>query len=150
MPQSLSNLLVHLVFSTKERFPFLRDPEQRSRMHHYLGGIVNETGQSLCIGGIEDHVHLLLALSRTGTIADLVRDLKRASTLWMKSENKMAQDFAWQNGYGAFSVGQLEVPLVKDYILQQERHHQKRTFQDEYRAFLVKYQIPHDERYLWD
>ncbi len=150
MPQSLSNVLVHFIFSTKERIPFLKDPELRVEMHRYLGGIVNRNGQSLCVGGVEDHVHLLLVLSRTVTQADLVRDLKRASTLWCKPRNSWLRDFAWQSGYGAFSVGQTEVAAVTKYIEQQEKHHAKRSFQEEYLAFLRKYRIPYDERYVWD
>ena len=150
MPQSLSNVLVHFIFSTKERIPFLKDPELRVEMHRYLGGIVNRNGQSLCVGGVEDHVHLLLVLSRTVTQADLVRDLKRTSTLWCKPRNSWLQDFAWQSGYGAFSVGQTEVAAVTKYIEQQEKHHAKRSFQEEYLAFLRKYRIPYDERYVWD
>ena len=119
-------------------------------MHCYLGGIVNRNGQSLCVGGTADHVHLLFALARTVALADLVRDLKRASTLWGRERGRGMLDFAWQKGYGAFSVGQLEIDLVKAYIEQQEDHHRKRTFQEEYRAFLQKYQVSYDERYVWD
>ena len=93
---------------------------------------------------------ILLVLSRTVTQADLVRDLKRTSTLWCKPRNSWLQDFAWQSGYGAFSVGQTEVAAVTKYIEQQEKHHAKRSFQEEYLAFLRKYRIPYDERYVWD
>jgi len=150
MPQSLSNVLVHLIFSTKERVPFLADPELRADVHRYLGGIVNQNGQSLCVGGVEDHVHLLVVLSRTTTQADLVRDLKRASAMWCKPRHNRLRDFAWQRGYAAFSVGQTEVAAVTQYIEQQEKHHTSRSFQEEYLAFLHKYRIPYDERYVWD
>lgn len=150
MPQSLSNVLVHLIFSTKGRRPLLNDLALREEMHRYLGGMVNQNGQSLCVGGVEDHVHLLLVLSRTVTLADLVRDLKRASTLWCRRRDPQLWDFAWQNGYGVFSVGQTEIAIVTNYIVHQEKHHAKRSFQAEYRALLCKYQVAYDERYVWD
>ena len=151
MPQSLANLLVHLVFSTFERLPFLADPGLREEMHRYLGGIVNEKGgQSLGVGGVSDHVHLLVALPKTASVADLVRDLKRASSIWIKGRSPSLGNFAWQGGYGAFSVGQIEFKVVRDYIQNQEEHHKARSFQNEYRAFLDKYGIAYDERYVWE
>jgi len=151
MPQSLTNLLVHLVFSTLERQPFLSEPRLREEMHRYLGGIVKEQGgHSLEVGGIADHVHLLVAIRQTTTIADLVRDLKRSSSIWIKRRDGSLKGFAWQGGYGAFSVGQTEVEVVRAYIQNQEEHHQRPSFQEEYRAFLEKYKIPYDERYVWE
>lgn len=151
MPQSLTNLLVHVIFSTKERRPFLDDPELRAELHRYLGGVVNEKGgQSIVVGGVADHVHVLLALSKTVCVSDLVRDLKRASTLWLKRRAPNVGDFSWQSGYGAFSVGQTEKEMVRAYIHQQEEHHKTRTFQEEYRAFFDKYGIAYDERYVWE
>ena len=151
MPQSLSNLLVHLIFSTAHREPFLKDESLRSELHRYLGGLINKNGgQVLAVGGVEDHVHLCFALPRTMALADMARELKRASSLWIKEREPLQQQFAWQGGYGAFSVGQMETPQVISYINQQEEHHRKRSFQEEYRAFLEKYQIPYDERYVWD
>ena len=151
MPQSLSNLLVHLIFSTAERDPFLKDSVLRSELHRYLGGMINQKGgHAIAVGGVEDHVHLCFALPRTMALADLVRDLKRASSLWIKERDPTLHNFSWQGGYGAFSVGQTETPQVVSYINQQEEHHRKRSFQDEYRAFLVKYHISYDERYVWD
>jgi len=151
MPQSLTNLMVHLVFSTLDRHPFLSDGGIREEMHRYLGGIVNEKGgRALCVGGVADHVHLLVVMPKTSTVADLVRDLKRASSIWIKGRFPALVGFAWQGGYGAFSVGQKESEVVMAYIQGQEEHHKKRSFQEEYRAFLVKYGIAHDERYVWE
>lgn len=151
MPQSLTNLLIHLVFSTAGREPYLTDPELRREIHHYLGGIVNgKGGHSIAVGGVEDHVHLLFALPKTMPLADMVRDLKRASSIWVKKRDPSLKTFAWQGGYGAFSVGQTETGVITDYIAKQEAHHRKRTFQDEFLAFLEKYKIDYDERFVWE
>jgi len=151
MPQSLTNLLAHLVFSTHEHYPFLSDVDLRHELHRYLAAIVNEKGGTcLELGGIADHVHLLIVLTKTECMADLVRDLKRSSSIWAKNRAASLHDFAWQKGYAAFSVGQSEIDVVRQYIQQQERHHKTRTFQEEYLAFLKKYQIPYDERYVWE
>jgi putative transposase len=151
MPQSLAKVLVHLVFSTKNRYPFLADKEIRDEVHAYLGGTCNELDcPVLKVGGVADHVHILCALSRSISIAKLVGEVKRASSKWMKTKGKMLTKFAWQNGYGAFSVGQAEFERVRAYIAGQEEHHKKKTFQDEYRAFLKEYDIEYDERYVWD
>ena len=150
MPQSLTNVLVHLIFSTKDRQPFLSDPALQAELHNYLGGVVNHHGgKSIVVGGVSDHVHLLLVLPKTISVADLVRELKRSSSLWIKQRDTKLKDFAWQGGYGAFSIGQSEVEVVRDYIAKQEQHHRKRTFQDEFRVFLNKYGIPYDEKYVW-
>jgi len=151
MPQSLTNLLVHVVFSTLERQPFLSNPTLLEEMHRYLGGIVKENGgHSLGVGGVADHVHLFMAVPQTVAVADLVRDLKRSSSVWIKRRDGSLKDFAWQGGYGAFSVGQTEFEVVRAYIQNQEEHHKRRTFQEEYRAFLNKYRIAYDERYVWE
>jgi len=151
MPQSLARVLVHIVFSTKNRQPFLADREIRHEMHAYLGGTCNELQCSvLTVGGAADHVHVLCALSRKLTIAKVVGDIKRGSSKWIKTEGRMLTKFAWQNGYGVFSVGQSEVERVRQYIEGQEDHHRKKTFQDEYRSFLKEFGVEYDERYVWD
>jgi putative transposase len=151
MPQSLSRVLLHIVFSTKNRYPFLADKNARSEMHAYLGGICNELEcPVLTVGGVSDHVHILCALSRNLSIAKVVGDVKRGSSKWIKTKGKMLTKFAWQNGYGAFSVGQPDLERVREYIVRQEDHHKKRTFQDEYRSFLMEYGVEYDERYVWD
>ncbi|MDP2886247.1 MAG: IS200/IS605 family transposase [Ignavibacteria bacterium] len=151
MPQSLAKVLIHIVFSTKHRYPFLTDKNIRSEMHAYLGGTCNELDcPVLTVGGVADHVHILCILSRNVSIAKLVGDVKRGSSKWIKTKGRRLTKFAWQNGYGAFSVGQSEVERVKAYIGGQEEHHRKRTFQDEYRSFLKDYGVEYDERYVWD
>lgn len=151
MPQSLAKVLVHIVFSTKNRYPFLVDKDIRNEMHAYLGGTCKNLGSHvLTIGGVADHVHILCALSRNLSIASLVGEIKRGSSKWIKTKARLLSKFAWQNGYGVFSVGQSEVERVRAYIAGQEEHHRKRTFQDEYRAFLKEYWIEYDERYVWD
>jgi len=151
MPQSLAKILVHTIFSTKERRPFLRDKSLRNELHHYIGGILLNRGcQPLIIGGVDDHIHILSTLSRTITAADMVKEAKRSSSLWLKTKSAELNDFAWQNGYGIFSIGFSHVEPVKKYIAGQEEHHHKISFQDEYREFLKRYEIEFDERYVWD
>ena len=151
MPQSLARILVHVVFSTKDRRPFLREAGLRQELHHYLGGILrNLQGQPIVVGGVEDHVHLLGGLSRTCTAADLVKELKRGSSLWIKEREAGLRDFAWQNGYGMFSIGASQIEEVQRYIAGQEAHHRKLSFQEEFRRLLDRYQLAHDERYVWD
>jgi len=151
MAQSLAKILLHVVFSTKERRPFLKDAALREELHRYLGGtLANLECQPLIIGGIEDHVHLLFAHSRTATVADVVKELKRGSTVWLKTQSPGLSEFAWQSGYGVFSIGQSQVEDVRAYIAGQEEQHRKITFQEEFRRLLQRYEIAFDERYVWD
>jgi len=151
MPQSLANILVHLVFSTKGREPFLLDAALRSRMHGYLGGISRTLEcPAVQIGGTADHVHVLARQARTISLADWMKELKRASSLWIKEKEPSQQSFQWQSGYGAFSVSQSQSPVVERYIADQIAHHHTMSFQDELRALLRKHGIEFDERYLWD
>jgi len=151
MSQSLAKILVHVVFSTKDRRPFLRDKSLLDELHHYLGGILNKLDcQPIIVGGTEDHVHMPCCLSRTCEIATMIKEVKRSSTLWIKSKDTAFRDFSWQNGYGAFSIGFSQIESVRDYIVGQEQHHQKISFQDEFRKLLKCYEIEFDERYVWD
>ena len=151
MPQSLAKILVHTVFSTKDRRPFLRDKPLREELHRYLGGILtNHDCQPIIIGGVEDHVHILSTLSRTLAAAEIVKEVKRGSSLWLKAKSPELPDFAWQRGYGIFSIGNSQVEDVRNYIAGQEAHHRKVSFQDEFRSFLKRYEIEFDERYVWD
>ena len=151
MPQSLAKILVHTVFSTKDRRPFLRDRALREELHRYLGGILAKLEcQPIIVGGIEDHVHLLSALSRTCEAAETVKEVKRGSSLWLKTKSPDLHDFAWQNGYGIFSIGFSQIESVRSYIARQEEHHRKVSFQDEFRLLLKRYEIEFDERYVWD
>jgi putative transposase len=148
MPQSLSNLLVHLVFSTKGRAPVLTT-EIRRELHPYLAAVARNNGcPSLQVGGVDDHVHLLLALSRTLTIAQLVEHLKTGSSKWLKT--KGLDGFAWQGGYGAFSVSANDSAAVVAYIAGQEEHHRRYSFQEEFRSLMAEAGIEFDERYVWD
>ena len=150
MPQSLSRILIHLVFSTKNRVPVLT-PDIQTELHPYLAGILNGIDcPSLQVGGVEDHVHLLFGLSRTRTIADIVETVKTSSSKWIKSKGTEFSAFHWQAGYGAFSVSQSDAETVVAYIQNQAQHHQKITFQDEYRRLLERYKVAFDERYVWD
>jgi hypothetical protein len=112
--------------------------------------VANLGCQPILTGGVEDHVHSLLALARTVTIADVVKEMKRGSSIWLKTQPNDLQDFAWQHGYGAFSVGFSQIDAVQKYIEEQQEHHKTVSFQDEFRAFLRKYQVEFDERYVWD
>jgi len=151
MPQSLAKILVHTVFSTKDRRPSLCDRALREEAHHYLGGILTHLDcQPLKVGGVEDHVHLLCALSRTCDAATMVKEVKRGSSLWLKTRGPELNDFAWQNGYGIFSIGFWQLGAVRDYIAGQEEHHRKTSFQDEFRQLLHRYEMAFDERYVWD
>ena len=151
MPQSLAQIYVHIVFSTKERQSFLEDQSLREEMHKVLGGICNAHGcPVLRVGGVADHVHILCRLGRTITIADLVKELKRESSLWIKAKSDTMEEFHWQNGYGAFSISPAHVDALRAYIDNQEEHHKEETFQDEFRRLLTKYGLAWDERYVWD
>jgi putative transposase len=142
--------LFTLVFSTKDREPSI-DPGIRENLYPYLSTVArNADCECFRIGGVADHVHLAVRLSRTITIAGLVEDLKVSTSRWMKTQQSGLADFAWQRGYGAFSVGNGDLDALIAYIDGQEEHHRVRTFQEEYRAFLIKYKIAFDERYVWD
>ena len=151
MPQSLARLWTHLIFSTKNRFPFLSDKVVRADMHAYLAQMLREQDcETLIVNGVEDHVHALFALSRTHSIASVVKEIKRTSSGFAKELSATLAKFQWQSGYGAFSVSQSDLADVVRYIENQEEHHKRVSFQDEYRAFLKAYGIEYDERYVWD
>jgi putative transposase len=148
MPQSLSNILVHLVFSTKNRQPIIvaRDADE---LWKYLGSTCSA---HQCvpqrIGGTADHVHILCRLARTICVSDLIEEVKTGSSKWMKARD--VPEFSWQSGYGAFSIGQSQLDGTLAYIDGQAEHHRRLTFQEEYREFLKKYHVEYDERYVWD
>jgi putative transposase len=151
MAQSLSRLWTHLIFSTKDRLPFLTDKAIRHDMHAYLATILRKYDcETLIVGGVEDHAHSLFALSRIYPIAKVVKEIKRTSSGWAKDISPRLAGFYWQGGYGAFSVSQSNVKDVIAYIENQEEHHKLVTFRDEYRAFLKAYGVEYDERYVWD
>lgn len=151
MPQSLAKILIHSVFSTKDRRPLLREKTLRDELHNYIGGILNKLDcQPVIVGGVEDHMHLLCALSRTCQASDMIKEVKRGSSLWLKAKSMDLHDFSWQSGYGIFSIGFSQIEAVRGYIARQEEHHRKVSFQDEFRELLRRYEIDFDEKYVWD
>jgi REP element-mobilizing transposase RayT len=150
MSQSLSFLLIHVIFSTKDRGPML-NPDIRSSLHAYLATVIRNA-ECYCyrVGGVADHVHIALRLSRTLTIAKLVQETKASSSHWLKSQSSALTNFSWQRGYGAFSVDPADIDSLRNYIDGQEEHHSRHTFQKEYRSFLTGYGVEFDERYVWN
>jgi REP element-mobilizing transposase RayT len=147
MPSSHVSSNFHLVFSTKERLPLIKI-EWRERIHAYLGGIVKGMdAMPLAIGGVADHVHLLVSLKSKHRLDYFLRDLKADSSNWIHTE--LRENFEWQKGYGAFSVSPSSIEGVKKYIVNQEKHHEKKTFQTEYVELLNLSEIEYDEKYLW-
>lgn len=150
MAQSLSNVLVHLVFSTKNRRKWI-DVEIEEELFKYVSGICRELScPAHKIGASDDHIHIACSLSRTISISALVEGIKTGSSKWIKTKGDRYAEFCWQNGYGAFSVGQSQLEDLRRYIGNQREHHRKISFQDEYREFLKRYEVVYDERYVWD
>ncbi|MDF1814572.1 MAG: IS200/IS605 family transposase [Verrucomicrobiales bacterium] len=151
MPQSLDQVYLHTIFSTKDRYPFFDTPELQRELHAYLAGVSNQLKcPAIKIGGVSDHVHLLTRLPRTITIADFVKETKRFSSLWLHERSREWSVFHWQAGYGVFSVSASNVEQVEKYISGQNEHHRTQSFQDEYREFLRRHEVDFDERYVWD
>jgi REP-associated tyrosine transposase len=151
MSQSLAQIFLHVVLSTKNRRAWFQRQDLRNDLHAYLGGTCrNLDSPSILVGGVADHVHILCCLSRTISVAVLVRELKRESSKWLKTKDGEFGDFHWQDGYGAFSISPSHVGAVQRYLATQEQHHAKVTFQDEFRRLLQKYGVEYDERYVWD
>jgi len=147
MPHTFTNLLMHIIFSTKDRAPLITD-DLKPKLHAYMGGIVRELkGKALIINGTADHVHLLVSASPSLSLSDSMRVLKTNSSRWAHETSRTP--FSWQSGYGAFSVSQSNVQAVLEYIAHQEEHHRKITFQEEYIMFLRKHDISFDENNLW-
>ena len=148
MPQSLARVLVHLIFSTKNRESWIAE-DMRGDLHAYLGGVLDALGcPPIQVGGTADHVHILYALARTLTLANVTEQVKTSSSKWMKQ--RAVRAFGWQTGYGAFSVSEANLRSVARYIEQQEAHHAHTSFQDEMRDFLGRSHLQYDERYVWD
>ena len=151
MSQSLAKIYLHLIFSTKDRTPFLKDRALRDTLHAYLVGIFrNLDCHSVQTGGVEDHVHILCRFSRNISVADFVRDLKKESSKWIKEQGPDLADFRWQAGYGVFSISPSHVDPLTRYIANQEEHHSEESYQDEFRRLCRIYGIEIDERYVWD
>ena len=150
MAQSLAKLIVHVTFSTKDRRPLI-SPDIREELNAYISGILKKVGSpSIQVNCVADHAHILFALHRTRSAAEVVEEVKKASSKWLKTHGPAMRNFHWQKGYGAFSVSPSGEASVRAYILNQEEHHRRLTFQDEFRAFLRRHGMPFDERYVWD
>jgi len=150
MPSTYTNLLYHIIFSTKERRPFIT-AKMQDELHPYLGGIILDAGgEPLEIGGVADHVHILAKLPAVLSVSDALRLIKSNSSKWAGERADLARIFAWQTGYSAFTVSRSQAPAVRIYIRNQEQHHRKKTFQQELVVLLKKNEIEYDERYLWD
>lgn len=150
MAQTLTSLLVHIVFSTKHRADLIT-PEIEPKLFAYIGGILNnEKSVLLASGGTMNHIHLLVSQSKTMALSDLVKDVKQGSSKWIKTQGREFADFHWQDGYGAFTIGKSQVETLRGYLAKQKVHHQKQSFEDELREALKNYEVEFDERYLWD
>jgi REP element-mobilizing transposase RayT len=154
MPQSLSQCWMHIIFSTKNRTPFPTNPDIKIKLYDYIKAVCfNHHCPVISIGGIEDHIHILLSLNKNISLSLLIEKLKKTSSKWVKTVNDSTNEikkFYWQSGYAAFSVSQSSLETIKSYINNQEAHHRKYSYQDELRKILNKYQIKYDEKYVWD
>lgn len=149
MSQSLSKLFVHIVFHTKNN-KFKIHLKDRKALYAYIGAIIKDNGSiPIIINGVEDHVHVLCVMSKNIALAKLVEEIKRHSSRWIKTLGSRYINFAWQGGYGGFSVSPSLHKKVKEYIINQELHHKKMSFQKEYLQFLDEYEVDYDEKYLW-
>lgn len=150
MPQSLARLHVHLIFSTKNREPWITD-KIRDALHAYIGTVLAEREcVPAFINSVGDHIHILFILSRKTAVSNVVEDIKKHSSRWIKTQADGSASFAWQHGYGAFSVSESKVDDVRRYVANQRDHHRVKTFQEEYRTVLERHGISFDERYVWD
>jgi putative transposase len=150
MPQSLSKVYIHIIFSTKNRYPFISN-EIKDELCSYISGIlINIQSDVIKINGTKDHLHFLCTLPRTISIAKLLEEIKKSSSKWIKTKGNEWDKFAWQDGYGIFSISRSILKKTIDYIENQEEHHKKISFQDELRKFLESYNVDYDEKYLWD
>ena len=150
MPQSLAKIIVHIVFSTKNRFPFLNQ-NIRTKMHAYLAGTAKKLGSHVyAANGPSDHVHIVCELPRTISLSKFIEEIKKGSSLWIKTQDVKFQKFYWQKGYGAFSVSPSKLPSVIQYVQDQEKHHQRISFQEELMSLLKKSGVEYHEKFLWD
>jgi len=150
MAQTLVSLMVHVIFSTKNREPLIT-PEIEPELFAYIGGILkNNESRLLDAGGTADHVHLLISQSKNRVLSSLMKDVRKDSSSWIKTKGRELRNFHWQDGYGGFSIGKSDVPGLKQYIATQKEHHRRRSFQEELMEFLDEYGIEYDERFLWN
>ena len=149
MAQTLVNNLLHVIFSTEQRRHLIKTEVQPSLYAYMAGTLKNLDSPCVAIGGTSNHVHVLMALSKKAALSEVVGALKKSSSKWMKTKGPAYAHFAWQEGYGAFSIGQSQVAVLKRYITRQEEHHKTKSFEAELIATLKKYAVTYDERYLW-
>jgi len=151
MSQSLTKIYTHIIFSTKNRYPFLKDNEIREELFKYIATILIEKQSfPIIVNGVEDHIHILCNLSKNISLAELVATIKRSSSLWIKTKSSDYSKFYWQTGYAAFSVSESVKDSTKNYISNQIEHHKKRTFKEELIDFFQKYELEYDESYIWE
>jgi len=149
MAGTFTNLLFHIVFSTRDRAPLIT-PQLRPELFNYIGGILREQGGILLeIGAMEDHVHLLVKIRADQSVAEIVRLIKANSSKWLNEKPDSSSRFEWQGGYGAFTVSESQVPAVRKYILAQEEHHKTKSFQDQFIEMLNRHGLKFDEKYIW-
>ena len=149
MANTFTQIHLHLVFAVKFRQAQIKD-EWKNELYKYTTGIIQNNGHKvLIINGIADHVHILIGFRNTQSLADLMRDIKQMTSLWINENKLTKQKFAWQEGYGAFSYGQSQLPMIIKYIENQEEHHRKKTFLDEYKSFLKLFEVDFDEKYIF-
>ena len=150
MSQSLSKILVHIVFSTKNHAPILSQ-KIHAELFGYIAGILkNLDSKAIIINGTEDHIHILCQLSKKHSASEIIQKTKSNSSKWIKQQSPDLANFQWQNGFGVFSVSESNISAVKSYIESQQEHHQKITFQEELKKFLGKHNIQYDEKYVFD
>ncbi len=150
MAQTMVEILVHVIFSTKNRENLIK-PEIETELFAYIGGVLRKhESVLLSANGTENHIHLLILQSKKIALSDMIREVKKASSLWIKTKDEAFNNFNWQGGFGAFSVSKLQIETVKKYIAKQKEHHKKQTFDEEYRGFLERYSLEFDERYFLD
>jgi len=152
MPQSLAKVAIHIAFSTKNRKPWLQDKQLRDELYAYTATILcnNVDSPAIIINGVADHIHILCLLSRKFAIMKVIQEAKTETSKWIKKQSADTRDFSWQSGYGAFSVSESNIPQVKKYIADQEEHHRRMTFQDEFRELCKRHGLDLDEQYAWE
>ncbi len=149
MGSTLTNLVYHIIFSTKGRDPMII-PEIRDELHRYLGGIVKgEGGVLLQIGGMPDHIHMVIKLKPVHALSEIMQKVKGSSSKWTNEQNRLVGRFAWQEGYGAFTVSESQIPAVIRYVREQEEHHKSLSFKDEFILILERHWVKYDKQYLW-
>ena len=150
MARTLIEVYLHIVFSTKNRANIIH-PEIEADLHSYIAGIIaNLDSMCIAVNGTENHVHTLVSLGKTMATSNLVREVKKGSTAWLKRQEAVSRDFSWQDGYGGFSVGRSELPAVRRYIAAQKEHHRSVSYDEEFVALLDEHGVAYDARYLWD